>query len=450
MVVPVLTLFRRFVGDQDGNVLLVFALLLVPLLIAIGMGLDFARAYSVRLELQADLDASVLAVTRKLSTDDAETVETAMQQWFAAEATHKSGDYTVEDLDVSVGSQEITAVVKATVPTTLLALAHIDTISVSAKSSAAAPSNAYLDVYIVLDKSASMLLAATSAGQQQLTNQASCAFACHEVEGGPFSYGGKTYNTVYDLSVAMGVQLRTDVAIDAVKEVLDMVDAADAGHNHIRVGFYTIGNAASEVLSPTYSTGTARATLADDSSGLTSATSETASFFDWSLEQLSAMVGSAGDGSIASAPKKLVLILTDGVQSERNWVLETASGIRFPTATSQLQTLVGPFNPGWCDTMKTNDVSVGVLYTRYLPITTDWGYKATLAKTMGSSSFTSVWNGELASGGSSQTRQAYIPTALSACASSASLYLQADSSSEIESGLSTLLKEYLTQVRLSR
>ncbi|PLX37568.1 MAG: hypothetical protein C0606_04560 [Hyphomicrobiales bacterium] len=442
---------REFLSRDDGNVIMIFALLLLPLLIAVGMGLDFARAYSVRSTLQSDLDAAVLAAAKSASSLDESGLQTKIQQWVELQPGVAAGDYELHEVSVGMNDGEISATASATVTTTLLALANIETVDVSVTSSAASGAQSHLNVYIVLDKSASMLLAATATGQQSLMNsEAGCAFACHMVEGGPFHYGGKSYDTVYELAVAMGVKLRTDVALDAVEEVLDMIDAADSGHARIRVGLYTIGQGATEVLAPTTSTSAARAALKDDSSGLTSASSEQASFFDESFDELKSMIGTAGDGSSASAPKKLVLLLTDGVHSERNWVLQTSSGFRFPVDASLLQTVLTPLNPDWCGDVKGLGAELGVLYTEYLPMPTDWGYAATLGKTMNSSKFRTVWDGTVAPSYGPKTRQQYIPVALEACASDSSLFLQANSATEIESGLAALFSEYVSQVRLSK
>lgn len=181
---------------------------------------------------------------------------------------------------------------------------------------------------------------------------------------------------------------------------------------------------------------------------MNSATSENASYFDYSMTALKTLVGTAGDGKTASNPLKLVLVLTDGVQSERNWVLQTSSGIRFPSSTSTLRQDVTPLNPAWCGYVKNLGASMAVLYTEYLPITTDWGYNETLGKTMGVSYFSSVWGAALSSSNSGTTRQAYIPTALQSCASSKDLFLQANSPDEIEAGLLTLFQQYLAKVRL--
>ncbi|PZM15479.1 hypothetical protein CPY51_06500 [Rhizobium tubonense] len=61
-------------------------------------------------------------------------------------------------------------------------IADIHSVNVSATSSVAGPATSYMNVYLVLDRSASMLLAATAAGQSSLRNTASCKFACHTVD----------------------------------------------------------------------------------------------------------------------------------------------------------------------------------------------------------------------------------------------------------------------------
>ena len=109
---------------------------------------------------------------------------------------------------------------------------------------------------------------------------------CHTSEGATYTYGGHTYDNVYDLSVQMGIKLRTDVAVAAVGAVLDMIEESDPTQERIKVGLYSIGEDATEVLSPTFSISGARKTLSTDADGLTSATSEEGSYFDTSLASL--------------------------------------------------------------------------------------------------------------------------------------------------------------------
>lgn len=436
--------------DRNGNIGLTLALLLVPLIGAVGASLDYVRAYNIRSKMQTDLDAALLASVARIGFTQESVLKKRVEQWFAAQTDLDATSYKLGDITIDSTRLDLQATASATVPTTLMRVLGVDTVDVSVSSTVQAPEKAYMNVYVVLDKSASMLLASTAQGQTAvLASPARCAFACHDSEGGTYAYKGKSYNNVYDLSVAMGIKLRTDVAVSAVNEVLDLIEKSDPAHQRIKVGLYTIGTDATEVLSPTSSTDAARKKLRSADSGLTSATSEGGTYFDTSLASLKKMIGSGGSGRTAAEPKKLVLLLSDGVQSERNWVLQTNSGTRFPTSAADLQTAVTPINSKWCDGLKQQSATVGVLYTEYLPMTWDWGYNATVGKTMNSSTFASTWKGAIAAGSGTKTRLEYIPTALGECASAKDLFLHAESETDIKEGLSKLFKQYLSKVRLT-
>ncbi|OHV79765.1 TadE/TadG family type IV pilus assembly protein [Ensifer sp. LCM 4579] len=432
------------VSDRSGNVAITVAVCLVPMMLAVGASLDYTRAYNVQSKMQSDLDAALVAAIKQVDDYDEDKLIKKIEQWFEAQSDRSGSTYDLTEITVDKDGHTIRASASGTVPTTLMTLANINSVPVGVVSAIEGPATSYLEVYIVLDKSPSMLLAATSEGQAQLRADPNinCEFACHSA-GDPVKKnktGPVIASTYYDYIKSLGVKLRTDVALDAVEEVLDMIDKADEDHKRIKVGLYALGETTSQVLAPTYSTNAARKKLSDDSSGLTSATSTTATYFQVALKTLRNMVGTAGDGTSASSPLKLVLLLTDGVQSERNWVL-----------TAQYRGRVAPLNPAWCDYLKNNGATLAVLYTEYLAIPQDWGYNATLAQTMNSSVWTSLWGGKLRSGVSSGTsRHDYIPTALQDCASSGNLYIPAASEKDIAAGLSTLFTQYLTSVRLTQ
>jgi hypothetical protein len=183
-----------------------------------------------------------------------------------------------------------------------------------------------------------------------------------------------------------------------------------------------------------------RAALVDPSKYLTSATSTDGTFFHVALPALTPMVGAAGDGKTAQSPLKLVMMITDGVQSRRSWVINSGE-----------RNKVGPLNPEWCDGVKQNGATFATVYTTYLPIPTDWGYNATLGQTMASSVWSTTWGGEMRSGvPGSISRHDYLPYALEDCATSSQYFMQATDVSEISASLDTLFNRYLSSVRLTR
>lgn len=448
-------------SQRAGNVAMSFALLAIPLCLAIGASVDYVRAYNTQARMQSDLDAALITAIKEVDSLNETAIKADIAEWFNAQADTKDASYTLSDsaITISKADRTVKAVVRGTIKTTFMGLANIKTIDVAAASSVSGPATSYLSVYLVLDKSASMLLASTTAGQNSLNTKTGCTFACHEVEGGPWTVSGVSYNTHYKVAKAMGVQLRADVSVTAAKEVLSMIDEADPTHSRIKVGLYKVGTTATQVLAPTYSTSTALSTLTNDAKGLNSATSEVATYFDTSFPALTNLVGDAGDGSSASNPLKLVLLLTDGVQSQRSWVTNnptnqwvctkkvSGSCVSYNSAHFPDQYKVQPLGPSLCKDMKNNDVTVGVLYTEYLSIPLDWGYNGTVGDTMKSSGFS-----ESLRSGVSKTiaRRDYIPYALEDCASSSNMFLSASDPDEIEEGLSTLFSQYLGSVRLTQ
>ena len=56
--------------DKSGNVAIMFALALLPLMIAIGMAVDVTKVLSTRMQLQDALDAATLAALSETTPDD--------------------------------------------------------------------------------------------------------------------------------------------------------------------------------------------------------------------------------------------------------------------------------------------------------------------------------------------------------------------------------------------
>jgi hypothetical protein len=110
----------------------------------------------------------------------------------------------------------------------------------------------------------------------------------------------------------------------------------------------------------------------------------------------------------------MVIIATDGVNDPtRAWVSQTS-----------LRSQVRVFDTSFCNSFKTNGVTVAIINTPYYPMTWDWGYNATLGQP-----------GSL--GGA--TRVDDIPIALSACAGSN--FVQAADVATIQSSFTYLFSK---------
>lgn len=185
-------LFARLKTDQKGNVFIIMGFAVVPLIFAVGFGIDYARAMRLETKLNAAADAAALAAVSPsmiLQPDSASTA--AATNMFNSQAALLSNYQnlqmtpTITDGTTS-GSGALGYLRKATISYTVQSvnmfggLLGVNTLTVTGTSSASAAQPPNVDFYLAMDNSPSMLLPATSAGITAIQNVTSCAFACHE------------------------------------------------------------------------------------------------------------------------------------------------------------------------------------------------------------------------------------------------------------------------------
>jgi Flp pilus assembly protein TadG len=131
-----LTRTRRFVVSrpfwtgQSGNVGVVFALALIPVLLLVGVAIDYSRASAIRTQLQAAMDAAVLAGAAQ-SAGQAATAQSVFS------AHLHPGPYTLKSTAFSVGGDaSVTGNASAEVATTLLAAASVETLTIGVSATA--------------------------------------------------------------------------------------------------------------------------------------------------------------------------------------------------------------------------------------------------------------------------------------------------------------------------
>ncbi len=71
-----------------------------------------------------------------------------------------------------------------------------DALPVQARSQAQATMEPFLNIYLLIDISASMLLPATNDGITQMRNGTGCALACHDKTDGTDTYGYAKRNNI--------------------------------------------------------------------------------------------------------------------------------------------------------------------------------------------------------------------------------------------------------------
>lgn len=142
---------RRLARETNGNVAMVFALLLVPLIAMGGAGIDLARYEAIRVEMQDGLDRGVLAAA---SLSQKEKPEDTLRSFM------KNLDYA-QDIALSftetkgLNSRKINASAAYVMNTTFIHLVGVRQLSVAAVSTAE-EAKQNIEMSLMLDMSGSM------------------------------------------------------------------------------------------------------------------------------------------------------------------------------------------------------------------------------------------------------------------------------------------------------
>lgn len=405
-------LLGSFRSDRRGNIMVMFALSLVPVTAMVGITLEFARASKERAELDSAADSAILAT---VSSNTAEVNEQDV-------ATKLFKRHLNEDLKKRLISVNVTSRREAN--GRLVSLTYVSqstnlfrgilprsNLEIVNTVSAFAADPSYNDVTFVLDRSASMLLAASEHDREEMEElsegafrnngdggaEEACAFACHERvhktlpndDIKPWMTvvkpkkkrknppGQRTVSiTLTELAHAYGVRLRIDVMNDAVKSILEhfkgaqqnlsvdpstprytvtMVDFGD-DWKFTRTGNSNIAGSASAIASGDHDATIAAMPQMDN--GNVWEFTNFGVVFD-GIDDLPNLQ-SSGDGLSASTRRKHLLIVSDGVRDHD----EAGYAPRRQEA----------FDPAHCTVFKNRGINVIVLYTRYYPLPENWWY----------------------------------------------------------------------------
>lgn len=145
--------FLEFARNTRGNIAIVFGLTLIPLLVSIGVVIDYNRASSVQDKLGQALDSAALAVGSSVETDT-DILKQVARTYFEAnypELAQEIGG----SLSVSLTNSTIFISASADVPTVLVRIVGINTVPVAASSEVTKEMTG-TEVVLVLDNTGSM------------------------------------------------------------------------------------------------------------------------------------------------------------------------------------------------------------------------------------------------------------------------------------------------------
>jgi len=143
----------RFARNAQGNVAVLFGLAIIPIVLGIGVAVDYGRALIVRERMLSAADAAALAIGSWTGLTQAE-LKTKAQQYF--DANYPSNALgTAGKLNVGFQGDDILVNVSGSVPTTFMRLANIDSVDVGA-SAVITKKERNIELALVLDTTGSM------------------------------------------------------------------------------------------------------------------------------------------------------------------------------------------------------------------------------------------------------------------------------------------------------
>ena len=140
-------------SDTKGNVAVMFAIAAVPVLLAMGSGVDYLRYYNLRTDIQSAIDGAALAAALPASKTDAQRVAIA-KDYFKKNLRDLPGG--APKLQVNLSADEVTISADTAVPTTFMRLGGIDKMMISETTQVMRPTAGSAEVVLVLDYSGSM------------------------------------------------------------------------------------------------------------------------------------------------------------------------------------------------------------------------------------------------------------------------------------------------------
>jgi Flp pilus assembly protein TadG len=163
---------RALKRARAGNVAIIFALSIIPVLVTGGAGIDLARALAVRSRMYEAVDAAALAVASKSGITQAQA-QILAQQYFNANFTLNSSYGTPSAVTVTVNGQQVDVSSNIQMPTTIMSVAGFQHVNLSAASTVVW-GQTKIWVGLALDTTGSMC---EPTGSQPCTNPANSKIA---------------------------------------------------------------------------------------------------------------------------------------------------------------------------------------------------------------------------------------------------------------------------------
>jgi Flp pilus assembly protein TadG len=153
---------RRFPGAHDGNIAVIFAIALLPLLSFVGVAIDYSRASMARSAMQAAIDSTALMLSKDLQSGNitASQINTQAQAYFTGLYTNKEAHNVAINATYTASSGSMGSTIQidgsGLIMTDFMKVAGFPTLNFGT-SGTSAWGNVRMRVAMALDNTGSML-----------------------------------------------------------------------------------------------------------------------------------------------------------------------------------------------------------------------------------------------------------------------------------------------------
>lgn len=495
---------RAFLETRRASMAPMLALTLPVILLVTAGAVDFSLAVGSKTDLQDAADAASLAVAVATAANP-NTTEASLKALALTTlvSNYKGGTPTITDFhvcapvqnDCTDGSLTLTAdtvTIAASAPTSCTLAGVLPAIcgngkpTVNAKTTTVIGFGATMQLNIVMDSSASMIVGATPADVQLIENwmgyttttttpvqtctgkgrsqtctttnvtttnypnwnsmepndpgpnfsgdDPPCAFACHDV-------GSSTTSADIAMGLAnaktAGATTRFEVMTSAASQLISNIQTQATNNTTLAKNTYLFNVLSFDDTVHTW--GSSNMSYSAAQSAVAAVTPGMDTHLVTVMPQLASTIGVNGTGASAASPLKFMILVTDGLQSDRTgnysgvpsgydsaWNYNPIYLTPYATTISQAQ----------CNTIKNNGVVLAVLETPYVPLTGQdpvyHPYESEVRHV--------IYPG----GPNGGNPVSAVSAALSSCATSG-YYFQAVNSTDIATGFLTLTNKFLAQ-----
>ena len=392
------TLVGRFLRNRNGNIAVIFALMMVPLIFLLGMTLDFTQALRKKEQLDAAADAAAIAAVRPamLMQTDAVAVATATAI-FNSTAKSLTGLAAIPTPTIAVTDVGLQRTVSVSYNAGSLnnfpkVLQNTTSWPISGSATAMASSAPNMNWYLLMDDSPSMgigasltdintLILNTAPAKQPASSSQNCGFACHETN---IAHDGGTKDNL-TIARANNVTLRIDLVTNALNQLLiswsncpqsgvtgGVMQCMSALNNTTyKAALYTFDvglNTLATLTTPTIAGSKINnialmPVLYQNCVVSSSCNTDYGTDIAGALTSLNGIMPAPGLGSNATGdtPQEVVFLVTDGVEDK---ISSTCPNGSFASNNRCQQ----PLDTSMCTTIKNRGIKIAILYTEYLQL----------------------------------------------------------------------------------